>query len=129
MLSSFVKADVICRKAGRVFTVAEHRLYGRQIQRALQSYNYLAAESISKKEKNWKIVPKFHAITHIAYDSRANPRRNSAYDDEDIVGQMKRLYNTCHVMTAALRTLQRYVLQMCLKWWEILHEIRSIPWI
>lgn len=128
MFRSFVKADLVCRRAGRLFTEAEHELYSRHIERALRSYNFLAAESIKAGIKNWKIVPKFHALTHIAYDCRLNPRRVAANDDEDVVGKMKRVYCSCHANTASQRALQRYILNICLKWWELLHRLRGIPW-
>ena len=128
MFRSFVKADLVCRRAGRLFTEAEHEQYRKHIERALTSYNFLAAESIKVKMKNWKIVPKFHALTHIAYDCRLNPRHTAANDDEDIVGKMKRVYCSCHAKAASYRSLQRYTLNLCLKWWSLLHMLRGIPW-
>ena len=67
-------------------------------------------------------------MSHIAYDSKFNPRRTAANDDEDIVGKMKRVYLSCHANTAALRGLQRYILALSLQWWEIMHSLRGIPW-
>ena len=46
MFSSFVKADVLCRRADRVFTDSEHDQYRKHIERALRAYNCLADESI-----------------------------------------------------------------------------------
>ena len=45
----------------------------------------------------WKVVPKFHALSHIAYDNGGvNPRQVHCYQDEDMVGKLKRIYLRCH---------------------------------
>jgi hypothetical protein len=87
MVSSFVDADVVCRRAGRFFTQAQHNKLCCHLERALVSYNYLASESLQLNSSNFKLLPKFHAGSH-AYDSRVNPRSSHCYADEDMVGRL-----------------------------------------
>ncbi len=59
----------------------------------------------------WRLVPKAHALHHIAWHSAmANPRVSHCYQDEDFIGRVKQLYTACHGATAPLRSLQRYCL-------------------
>ena len=60
-----------------------------------------------RKWKLYKLIPKFHALTHY-YDTRLNPRRVTCYQDEDMVGRMKKIYVRCHGNTAPRASLQRY---------------------
>ncbi len=59
----------------------------------------------------WRLIPKAHALLHLACDSAmGNPRVAHCYQDEDFVGRMRRVYVSCHGTTAPLRSLQRYSL-------------------
>lgn len=126
MLKSFVDADKLSRRAGRVFTHAEHARYSSLMRQGLLAYNALAVEALAANVKIWKLVPKFHALVHII-SSRLNPRKQQCYDDEDMVGKIKRVFVKCHINTAAERTLQRYILMICLRWWDKIHEFRAVP--
>ena len=119
MFKCFVEVDKVCRGAGRNFTRREHKLFCFYLEKALVSYNALAQEAAAKGERNWKILPKFHAVTHY-YDTRLNPRRTSCYQDEDMVGRVKKIYVACHGRTAPERSLQRYAIVVCLRWWVVL---------
>ena len=123
MVASFVRADQICRTSGRFLTANEHRTLCVAIEAALVSYNALAVEACRDGKKLYKIVPKFHALTHI-YDVPINPRRTACYQDEDMVGRMKRIYVRCHGSTAPRRALQRYCVLVCIRWWSKLRAIR-----
>ena len=125
MLKCFVDADILCRRSGRIFSPAQHAKFSRLVERGLVAYNALAVEALSQNIKNWKVVPKFHALIHIAA-SRNNPRRQQCYDDEDIVGKIKRIFVKCHAATASRRALQRYAMMLTLRWWEFLHHLRLI---
>ncbi len=62
-------------------------------------------------EGPWRLIPKAHALMHIACDScMGNPRVAHCYQDEDFIGRVKRLYVACHGKTAPQRALQRYAL-------------------
>ena len=57
----------------------------------------------------WRLVPKAHALHHIAmHSAMGNPRVAHCYQDEDFIGVVKQLYAACHGRTAPLRSLQRY---------------------
>ena len=123
MFESFVKADKICRSAGRHMTKRDHKLFCLHLEHALVSYNALAVEASANKKTLWKLLPKFHAVTHY-YDTRINPRRVSCYQDEDMVGKVKQIYCACHGITAPFRGLQRYAILQCLRWRALLLQVR-----
>jgi hypothetical protein len=88
MLGHFVRADMVCRRAGRFFSADEQQAYSGHTEKALLLCNLLATRATAKNQKLYKLVPKFHALTHIAYDfdktGCVNPRRVSCYQDEDM---------------------------------------------
>ena len=98
------------------------------METALVSYNALAVESSVLGTTAYKVVPKFHAATHV-YDSRTNPRAVHCYADEDMVGRLKQIFNSCHGLTAPRRSLQRYCMLLGLRWWAWLHDIRGLPYV
>jgi hypothetical protein len=128
MMMHFIQADIVCRRAGRYFTDAEKETFSKHMQNSLRCYNALAAEAVNLRKKNWKLVPKFHALQHIISDfGNLNPRRCHCYADEDMVGKMKRIFVGCHANTACLRSLEKYAILLCLRWWITLHNLRGIP--
>lgn len=113
---SFARADAVMRRNGRFLAVAAAKDLARHVEDALLCYNALAVGSFADGSQRWPLVPKFHALTHIAYDCvGVNPRHTHCYADEDMVGRVKRVYVQCHANTAPKRTLQRYVLHTCLR--------------
>ena len=125
MFKAFADADRVCRRAGRHFTPQQHLEFNANLEAALVSYNALAVEALSQKRVKhvWKLLPKHHAATHY-YDIPINPRRVACNQDEDMVGRGKKIYNNCHGITAPLRSLQRYAIVQCLRWWAELSELR-----
>jgi hypothetical protein len=91
IVSSFCKADRVCRRSGRHFTVSQHDEFCNRLQDGLVAYNGLAQWAITNNLKLFKVLPKMHAMTHY-YDVRLNPRRCQCYADEDMVGRMKKIY-------------------------------------
>ncbi len=63
----------------------------------------------------WRLQPKAHALTHIAYDALMNPRVVHCYQDEDFVGRAKRTWGRCHGLTAQRRVLEHYVMHSTLR--------------
>ena len=84
-IHGFCEADRICRRAGRYFTAEQHAEFCGWLEVGLRSANELAAGAISSKWKLYKLIPKFHALTHY-YDSRLNPRRATCYQERRHVG-------------------------------------------
>ena len=123
-ISGFAEADKICRRAGRYFTDEEHADFCRWLELALMSCNKLAAESMEAGKRLFKLLPEFHALTHY-YDTRLNPRRAACYQDEDMVGRMKKIYVNTHGSTAPRRGLQRYHILIGIRWNEMLTSLRQ----
>ncbi len=94
----------VWQRAGRFMTVNEEQAAARHGEAALACLFVL-----SQCHERWHIVPKVHALAHLVYDSaRVNPRYAHCYQDEDMVGRMKKVYKQCHATTAERRALQRY---------------------
>ena len=123
-LLAFVALDLVCRRAGRHLTAGQMLEMGTRGEDALLAYNALAAYYVVARRMLYLFLPKHHALTHICYDYGINPRRTSCYQDEDMVGRMTRLYKACHGSSAPLRSLQRYMICIAVRWWVLLGELR-----
>jgi hypothetical protein len=120
MMDSFVEADEIQRRSGRHLLPEARLKLAAAMERALRAYNALAAEAIEAEVRLWRLTPKHHAMTHIAYDNGGtNPRKTSCYLDEDMVGRMKRIYVMCHGSTAPYTSLRRYIILCGLRWKKV----------
>ena len=86
----FCEADRICRRAGLYPTAEDNAGFCGWLEVGLTTCNALAAEAVASTKKLYKLIPKFHALTHY-YDTRLNPRRVTRYQDEDMVGRMKQI--------------------------------------
>jgi hypothetical protein len=124
-IHGFCEADRICRRAGRYFTAEQHAEFCGWLEVGLRSANELAAVALMKKWKLYKLIPKFHALTHY-YDTRLNPRRVTCYQDEDMVGRMKKIYVRCHGKTAPRASLQRYRVMIGIRWNDFMAQLRGV---
>jgi hypothetical protein len=122
MLAEFVRADEVYRRSGRHLTNAEWAAAAEAVEAGLCLNNALAVEAKTAGQRLYKLLPKHHAMTHIAYDCKVNPRRASCYQDEDMVGRCKRIYNKCHANSAPVNGLRRYVILVGVRWWA---ELRN----
>ena len=120
--------DSVCRTASRFFTDEQKEKVAASVEMALLCANFLAIQAHAAGKRLWKIVPKFHQLTHIAYDQapQANPRRTHCYADEDLVGRIKRIAQRCHGGSVGVRAMQRYVILVGLRWWDELHRLRGL---
>jgi hypothetical protein len=71
----------------------------------------------------WKIRPKMHALDHLVRSltvhTRLNPKHMSCLMEENFLGKMKRIGKATRggsALQMSVRTLQRYVLCMSLRW-------------
>ena len=128
MITSFVRLDQHCRRCDRHLTVDEHRKARELLEAALVSYNGLASWAATQTPPKvlYKVLPKHHAVTHY-YEVPVNPRRVTCYPDEDMVGRTKNIYCKCHGASAPKRSLSRYCVLVCVRWWEALRVLRGIP--
>lgn len=127
MMKSFVDVDAICRNAGRHLTEAQREQIAQYAETALLANNSLATLAAQAGQSLYKLLPKHHAFTHITFDARVNPRAVHCYQDEDMVGRVKRLFTKCHGTTAPQTVLERYSVIACLRWWEEIRVLRGIP--
>ena len=86
----------------------------------LKAYQALSAQAQARNEANWKIRPKCHYVAHQIENlaNRANPRLQSCFLDEDLMGRLKKVAAKCHHSTVVKRTLERWVVQLTLLWGE-----------
>ena len=110
-------ADRAMRRARRHLKPTEQNQLARHLEAALKCYGWLHGQARSAGIPLWKLIPKHHAMTHIAFDTLGvNPRHVQCYLDEDMVGKFKKLYIACHARSAPLRSLERYVLGQAMHW-------------
>ena len=127
MFAAFVRADLVCREAGRHLTHAQRQALGDNIEAALVCNNALAAAALKANKRLWKLVPKHHALSHIGFDYGINPRSTHCYRDEDMVGRCKRVYVRCHGKSAPRTALLRYCIMVCVRWWEEQRVLMDLP--
>ena len=76
-----------------------------------RTYNILSAEAFDAQLKLWKSSPKLHMFLHLcewqAQDS--NPRASWCYADEDLVGKLILIVQSCHRKTLPIITLWKWL--------------------
>ena len=93
------QADAVMRTHGRFLEPAASAALRKCVGEALELYSALSASAAGAQR--WKLVPKHHALSHLAYDNGGvNPRRAHCYLDEGMVGKLKRIYIRCHGASA-----------------------------
>ena len=76
-------------------------------------YSDFASESFAASVFMWKGCPKLHMFQHLCEwqgPEMGNPRFFWCYADEDMVGQMIKVAQSCHPKTLALLTLWKWLL-------------------
>ena len=82
-------------------------------QHLCQLYCVLANEALDRREKLWKFSPKVHLFQHLTEWQAVtwgNPKYYWVYCDEDLVGQMIEVAQTCHPTTVAATAMFKWVL-------------------
>ena len=85
----------------------------------LQRYQILASISEQKLTHLYKIKPKFHHLQHLldwVVKFRINPGRFSCWSDEDFLGKLKRIARSCNGRAQMLRTMQKYISYLAVRW-------------
>ena len=70
-------------------------------------------EAVENKKQAWKLVPKFHMFEHFCEEQgpkMGNPRFFWIYADEDLVGLIIEVAQSCHPSTWAVTALFKYFL-------------------
>jgi hypothetical protein len=98
--------------------VADSLFYGRVF---LQSYGFLGAEATRLGTVIWKIRPKHHFIDEMLErirETHMNPRHQHCFMEEDFAGKLSRLARKCHRLTVCVRSIERYLLFITIRWGE-----------
>ena len=75
-------------------------------------YAQMAAESLVAGTKRWKMVPKVHLVQHLLEWqslSAGSPRFYWTYADEDLVGSMIEVAESCHSSTLAITVMVKWL--------------------
>ena len=75
-------------------------------------YSALATKACEEKIKLWKMMPKLHIFVHLCEWQAvevANPRSYWTYADEDLVGLLVEVAQSCHPRTLAPAALMKWL--------------------
>ena len=75
-------------------------------------YASLAQEAVSDGERLWKLMPKLHLFVHLCEWQAVevgNPRSYWTYVDEDLVGLLIEVAESCHPKTLAFSALFKWL--------------------
>ena len=76
-------------------------------------YSQLSVYAFQRRAKLWKSNPKLHLFQHLCEwqvaESGMNPKYFWVYADEDLVGHMIEVAQTCHPSTMAVTALFKWV--------------------
>ena len=89
---------------------AEVAEFQRGIEACLQHYRWLHADANDRNKLWWQEVPKHHYVQHISAQAAfQNPRYSWNYSDEDFMGCLKRICESCLSGTQAHRVVAKLV--------------------
>ena len=83
-------------------------LAGRRICSDYAALSVLSAEG-------WKLTPKFHLLCHLTKHTCrlwGNPKHYWCYCDEDMVGHMVEVAESCHASSVAIVSLYKYAVML-----------------
>jgi hypothetical protein len=107
---------------GSILSVEDSKTAQRVGRLFLLSYQKLSDAAIARRRLAYKIRTKHHTMDHqvdrITVD-RLNPKNVACFVDEDFLGKLKRLGQQTHGSNVMLRTLQRYLLLIRIRWYRI----------
>ena len=78
---------------------------------------YYAALSVLSAS-GWKLTPKFHLLSHLTRHTAkmwGNPKHYSCYCDEDMVGHMTEVAESCHSASVATVSLYKYAVMLTMQ--------------
>ena len=81
-------------------------------QKLAEWYAQLSASRFSDENRLWKVQPKLHLFEHLLEITAilyGNPRYFWCYADEDLVGQMVDIAETCHPATLPFSVLFKWL--------------------
>ena len=72
----------------------------------------LSSEALLANRKSWKMTPKVHLLLHLCEwqaPGQGNPRFSWTYSDEDLVGTMVEVAESCHASTMAVTAMIKWL--------------------
>ena len=81
-------------------------------QRLAELYSKLARNAFNDSQRLWKMSPKLHLFMHLCEWQAivwGNPRFYWTYGDEDLVGSMIDIAETCHPFTMSATVLFKWL--------------------
>lgn len=75
-------------------------------------YSVLAQSALQAHQKLWKVTPKLHIFVHLCEwqaPALGNPRYFWTYADEDLVGLLVDIAETCHPNTLPMNGLFKWL--------------------
>ena len=91
----------------------------------IRTFGKLATRSLELKLPRFQLVPKIHIWAHVVHELKQaasfshpvlNPLAYSCQCDEDFVGKICALSRATHARTLHHKTLQKYRLNLALRW-------------
>ena len=92
----------------------------------LRAHNAAARSSLAAGRPRFKVMPKYHLFCHLIYYLQRSSERNvdclnilcfSCQLDEDFIGRVASQSRNVSIRTVHERTIQRYLLNLALRWW------------
>lgn len=85
----------------------------------LMTYGWLAAEATRDIKALWKVRPKHHYVDEMIErirETHMNPRHQHCFMEEDFAGKLSKLAKKCHRGTVCVRSIERYLLYLTVRW-------------
>ena len=107
LLANIVEFENVFSRGGRSLPRAAQQRVQVAVEAAPVVYNVLSYHTRAAHTKRWHMIPNRHMVSHIGDDNacQANPRRVTCYADEDMVGLMVDIAESCHPLTLATTAL------------------------
>ena len=111
-LFGFAAIWCLCSSAGQFFTKAQRVSLEEYRKAALMGYNWLSSHCMQRGVFMFDMRPKFHkvdeSLRHACLCGR-NPAWSWTFGDEDWIGTMANLSESCHKSTMHKRAMQRWL--------------------
>ena len=111
-LWGFASTWCICKGAGPWLRRQECQRLERARCAALQSYNVLSASCAAQGKYRYCVVPKLHKLDELlrkAITTGRNPMNVWTMSDEDWIGRMVNLGQSCHARSLTTRAIARFL--------------------
>ena len=113
MLEGLDKFVTMCESAGPLLTLAEAHCLAAQGKQALLALQTIHSQNTSPAGIPLRCRPKCHGLDHIcdelAQGNLENPFYHGTWNEEGLLGHLRKIVQRCHFATATKRSMQRSV--------------------